>query len=120
MFHFRTKSTPSHFQLLVTTGLFCMISSTAAQAADTDEYKGYGRPGYMMMKELSPEQRATMAERMEKMAACLRSEKTMKDCHSEMRASCEASDSEMCPMMGGMHDMKMMPKGKKTEPPPKK
>ncbi len=60
----------------------------------------------------SQEKRIRMAESMEKMAACLRSEKTMETCHEEMKAHCHESE-DACPMMGkGMHGM-MMKKGMK-------
>lgn len=58
--------------------------------------------GMDMGKEPTKEQRAKMAEHHEKMAACLRSDKTMKECHEQMKKACEESGS-MCPGMGGGH-----------------
>ncbi len=72
----------------------------------------------MEMPELTKEQRSTMATAHEKMAACLRSEKSLQDCHEEMRKTCKETDDH-CPMMGmmmGPHGMrKMMHKNSKDE-----
>jgi hypothetical protein len=63
--------------------------------------------------EITAEQRAKMAEAHEKMAACLRSDKSMDACHDEMKTYCHEGDS-MCPMMGMHHGMGMgMGMGKK-------
>lgn len=45
----------------------------------------------------SKEQREKMAANHEKMSACLRSDKPLKDCHDEMRKSCEENKGS-CPM----------------------
>ena len=59
--------------------------------------------------EVTKEQREKMAEHHEKMAACLRSDKSISDCHDEMRESCQA-DKGMCPGfdMGGKGRMRGM------------
>ncbi len=49
------------------------------------------------MKEPSKEDRAKIADMHEKMADCLRSDKSMKDCRSEMQASCKEM-GDACPM----------------------
>lgn len=52
----------------------------------------------------SKEMREKMAILHEQMAACLRSEKPIADCRSEMKKSCgEIMAKEGCPMMEGMH-----------------
>lgn len=56
----------------------------------------------------TPTQRENMAKMHEQMAACLRSTKTMKECHDEMRKSCEALGKEGCPMMKWEHGKDMM------------
>ncbi len=54
-----------------------------------------------MPVELSREQRESMAKTHENFAACLRSDKSISDCHSEMKKSCQESMGKMdCPMMG--------------------
>ena len=66
---------------------------------------------------VSKEQRASMASAHEKMAACLRSDRSLEDCRQEMHASCmSAFGGQGCPMMGGMrmHDRPM------KRPPPAK
>ncbi len=68
------------------------------------------------MPEPTKEQRMKMAEAHTKMAECLKSEKTMKDCHTEMMTSCKEANGGKCPMMGGGMG-KMMGKGKMAEPP---
>ena len=53
----------------------------------------------------SKEQREKMALVHEKMATCLRSERTMEDCHHEMQSSCsEVMGKKHCQMME--HKMK--------------
>lgn len=48
----------------------------------------------------SKEQRAKMALAHEKMATCLRSDRTIEDCHHEMQSSCaEAMGKEHCQRM---------------------
>lgn len=52
----------------------------------------------------SKEMREKMATLHERMAACLRSDKPIADCRSEMKKSCgEIMGKEGCPMMDGMH-----------------
>lgn len=57
---------------------------------------------HMDMKEMTKEQRVKMADMHDKMAACLRSDRAMKDCHDEMKMSCDA-DKDCKEMM--MHHM---------------
>jgi hypothetical protein len=53
--------------------------------------------------EPTTEQREGMAKSMESMAACLRSTKTMRECHEEMEKNCEANmGAETCHRMHGM------------------
>lgn len=63
---------------------------------------------------LTKEQRDKMATIHEKMAACLRSDKPIADCHKEAMQNCqEMMGKDGCPMMGGrMH-------GHMMQPPPK-
>lgn len=50
---------------------------------------------------LSKDTREKLAALHEQMAACLRSDKSIADCHAEMRAACTASLNNMgCPSMG--------------------
>ncbi len=70
---------------------------------------------------VSKETREKMATIHEQMAACLRSDKTIAACHSEMRKSCTELGDQGCPMMGmggmGMHHPKRQPPS--AESPPK-
>lgn len=54
------------------------------------------------VKDPTPEKRTKMAERHEKMAACLRSDKPLSECQTEMRAQCEQDGMSPadCPMGG--------------------
>jgi hypothetical protein len=59
----------------------------------------------------SKEMREKMAKLHEQMAACLRSDKSIDECRTEMMKEChETMGKEGCPMMGGghkpMHGMK--------------
>lgn len=62
------------------------------------------------MKTPTPEMRATMAAAHERMAACLRSEKPVADCHAAMQAQCSSMmGGQGCPMMGGQNCAMMGP-----------
>lgn len=73
-----------------------LLISVAATAADkkADEKKGPPEP--------TKEQRAKMAGLHEKMAACLKTDKPVRDCHKEMMDSCHEMGKD-CPMMPGPH-----------------
>lgn len=58
---------------------------------------------------LSKEQREQMAAAHERMAQCLRSDRSFADCHKEMRAACKQMGPQGCPAMNGMHDRMMRP-----------
>jgi len=78
--------------LALTVGAFGVSSfaETAKSAAPAADMKGP-----------SKEQRESMAKAHEQMAACLRSSKSMKECHEAMHAACEKNGGD-CPM-GHMH-----------------
>lgn len=57
------------------------------------------------------EERQKMADVHTKMAECLNSDKSMDECHKEMRESCKDMMGKECPMMG-MGPMKGKMKGK--------
>lgn len=64
---------------------------------------------------MTPEQRQSMATAHDKMATCLRSEKTVEDCRKEMMESCEENmGKDGCYMMGKKGKMDKM-KGKARE-----
>ncbi len=67
-----------------------------------------------MMMDMTPEQRQSMATTHEKLATCLRSTRTMTECHDEMMTNCEAAmGKEACSMMQmKQHDGKMNKKSK--------
>src|ERR1035437_9355343 len=77
----------------------CILGMSAQMAlADTAGKKDSS----MRMPTMTTEQRQKMAVTHEKMAACLRSDKPISDCHEEMRKACkETSGKDGCPMMGG-------------------
>jgi len=62
-------------------------------------------PPQTIAKPITKEDREKMAVLHEQMAACLRSNKPLEDCHAQMRKDCMASLGEHgCPMMGmGRH-----------------
>jgi hypothetical protein len=78
-----------------------MLVAGAMLSLSASAYAGPGKPG--KMTEWTKEQRETMAKNHETMAACLRSDKSVADCHDEMMKACK--DNELCPMKGrmGMH-----------------
>lgn len=67
----------------------------------TSLYAQTKHPNKMMPMEMTPEQRVNMATVHENMATCLKSDKTVEACHSEMKSNCKS-------MMGndGCHMMK--------------
>lgn len=81
--------------------VFITFTSTAfAVSADAEKTMGD-------MKAMPKEMRLKMAEAHEKMGACLKSEKPMSECKSEMMNSCDGHmGKEGCPMMHhkGGHD----------------
>lgn len=72
-----------------------LSGGTAAIAQD--------KPQAPTSAEPSKETREKMAVMHEKMAACLRSDKSIADCRSEMRAYCQQVGPAGCPMGPGMH-----------------
>ncbi len=83
--------------VLVSLVLSCMGNSVFA--ADSQSSK---KDSSIKMSAPTPEMREKMAVGHEKMAACLRSEKDIKDCHKEMRKQCKDTMGDKCPMMGMM------------------
>ena len=93
--------------LLLLTGLFIAVSAVPAFCAD--KTMSSHKKAIMNM---TPAQREEMAATHEKMAACLRSDKPMMDCHKEMMESCKMGKNA-CPMMEMGHMHGMMGKGMK-------
>ncbi|WP_141731596.1 hypothetical protein [Oligoflexus tunisiensis] len=74
-----------------------------------------GGPGkHGKMTEWTKEQRETMAKNHEMMATCLRSDRSVGECHEEMMKSCK--DNDACPMKGRMGMHHGMHEGKGTKP----
>jgi hypothetical protein len=87
--------------------LICAVLTTflTSGAFAADEAKT-AKPSKKASTPMTKEQRDKMASMHEKMAACLRSDKPMSECHSEMRKNCqEMMGKNGCPMMGEMGDM---------------
>ncbi len=79
--------------------VIAFVFSASGTIASAGEGKGKARGHGAKQEEPSPEQRAKMAEHHEKMAACLKSEKTVKECHEEMHKACESAGGD-CGMHG--------------------
>ncbi|MEO5968404.1 MAG: hypothetical protein ABIQ95_00630 [Bdellovibrionia bacterium] len=80
------------------TFLVCMIGAigTSALRAESENKPVESKKA----SKVSTEQRQKMAERHEKMASCLRSERPMSECHQEMMKDCKNMMGEGgCPMM---------------------
>lgn len=92
-------SQPQVITKLAIIALFCM-SFGAVQAADQTGPDAK-RPAP------TKEQREQMAKMHEQMAACLRSDKTVRECREAMRAQCQQDMGEHCNMMGPMPDRHM-------------
>lgn len=94
-------------KLAVCLSVLAMFVSPAFAADSKDQSADH------KMHEPTTEQRAAMATMHEKLATCLRSTKTMKDCHQEMMEACKVNKDACPPMMmhhhgKGGHDHKMM------------
>lgn len=82
------------------------LTLIALLLATSSLYAATKQSNTMMPMEMTPEQRVNMATVHENMAACLKSDKTVEACHSEMRSSCKSMmGNDACKMM--KHD-KMM------------
>ena|SRR6266581_737063 len=99
----------------IVAGVLAIMSASAALAAD---------PPTASQAAPSKEMREKMATLHEQMAACLRSDKPIADCHSQMMKSCQDTMGKQgCTMMGhgmmgsgpGRHDHTMQDAGKNPE-----
>jgi hypothetical protein len=68
--------------------------------------------------QMTPEQRAKMADAHQAMATCLRSDRPLAECHDEMRKSCQDTMGAVCPMMGMGHPGPMKRPGRGPRPAP--
>lgn len=98
-------------------GKFLLLSilslciGNAAWSADTAKDTKM-KPKMMMDKEWTKEQREAMAGMHEKMATCLRTDKSMMDCRAEMKTSCQdMMGKDGCPMMDDMMGSKKYRRG---------
>ncbi len=56
-----------------------------------------------MQTEQSPEMKKNMADMYQKMADCMKTDKSMNDCHKEIMKDCPvAKETGSCPLMDGM------------------
>ena len=78
--------------------LFALLISTTAGA----EEKGAAAQAANHMA-ATPEMKKDMADMHQKMADCLRTDKSMQDCHGEMMKECQGAKAPgHCSMMDGM------------------
>jgi hypothetical protein len=85
----------------ITMTLLFAVSTNFAFAANKSKSKGM-----TPMAEMTTEQRQEMATAHEKMATCLRSDKSMEDCKKDMMQTCHTMMGKGgCPMMGKMQGM---------------
>ncbi len=73
----------------------CLSAGLATTAMGAGQAAPEGPP-------MTTEQRQQMAGAHEKMAACLRSDRPVAECHEEIMKSCQETMGKACPMMGGM------------------
>lgn len=93
-------------KILLSTLMILALGTSTTFAADKSK-KNKKAPEAMVF---TPEERQNMAGVHEKMALCLRSDKSMEDCKKEMMDSCkEMMGDKSCPMMehGMMNHGKM-------------
>ncbi len=78
--------------------LLCVVGLSSGLALAEEQGKGQA-PHH---KPPTKEQREKMAQLHEKMAACLRTDKPVHECHEEMMKACqEQMGQDGCPMMNG-------------------
>lgn len=113
---------------VITLGFVLFVALTWSSFADDTKYaeKNMKMPTAKMsenmnahmgrMKSMTADQRKNMADLHEKMAVCLRSDKALDECHTEMMTACkDLMGAESCPMMGGMMDHHGMMKANKKK-----
>lgn len=82
--------------------IITLIALTSLNAFSADKEKGHDKKMPMM----THEERLNMATAHEKMATCLRSDRSVEECHKEMMQACkDTMGKDGCPMMGKMHKM---------------
>ena len=88
--------------------LFALMISTSASAEEK------GAPAHSVNHmAATPEMKKDMADMHQKMADCLRTEKSMQECHGEMMKDCQgAKAAGHCSMMDGMMTKGGMKHGK--------
>jgi len=98
--------------------IITLLTAFIGSSAYSEETKS-SKQNNKAMSEITPERRQNMASMHEKMAECLRSEKPMNECQTEMNKLCqEMMGKDGCPMMGQMggmmgRDMKSGQEGKR-------
>jgi hypothetical protein len=70
------------------------LTSPLSLADDMAMHEGHKMPP------MTKEQREKMADAHEKMASCMRSDKSMGECHEAMEKACMEGMGKDCPMMG--------------------
>ncbi len=83
------------------------LPTSIAGSTDASVTKGY---------ELTKEERLERAEHLEKMAACLRSDKSISDCHEQFRKDCPMAKDGSCPMWEGPRGMHRRMRGQNSAP----
>ena len=82
-----------------------LILSLSLPTAVMAQAKSKG-PTNQAHAEQSPEMKKNMAEMYQKMADCMKTEKSMHDCHKEVMKDCPvAKATGSCPLMDGMKGM---------------
>ena len=88
-----------------------LLSLLISTSANAEEKEASAHSSNHMMA--APEMKKEMADMHQKMADCLRTEKSMQDCHGEMMKDCQgAKASGHCSMMDGMMKKGSMKHGK--------
>ncbi len=92
---------------LITLMIAALMSSSLALAADKSEKTKETKRDRNSWMSMSAETRRQMADMHQKMAECLKSDKSLSECRDNMMANCPMMKDGQCPMkgmMGMMHD----------------
>lgn len=100
----------SSFSNIAARSLVILLSLSFTSLANAE---GKGKSAHSQAMNMdSPEMKKDMADMYQKMADCMRTDKTMQDCHKEVMKDCPvAKATGHCPIMEGMKPMEGMKHG---------
>lgn len=94
------------FSALTMSGVLAMVLSLSTSTVVLSQTKSKTSANSQAQAVQSPEMKKNMAEMYQKMADCMKTEKSMHDCHKEVMRDCPVlKETGSCPLMNGMEGM---------------